>query len=1094
MQNSGRHSIGRGALLGLLFISVTCSAAFAQNTAQISGSVKDPSGAVLPGVEVNVTQADTAVTRSAVSDETGAFLLPNLPIGPYRLEAKLPGFKTFVQTGIVLQVGANPTINVTLELGQISEQIEVQADAALVETRSTGVGQVIDNVRVLEMPLNGRQVTELILLSGAAIGGLAQTPAGRNYPTDSISVGGGLNNGLLYLLDGGTHNDPFNNLNLPLPFPDALQEFKVETSALTAQYGQHSSAAVNAVTKSGTNEFHGDLFEFVRNGSLNARNAFALQRDSLKRNQFGGVIGGPVIKNKLFFFGGEQTTLVRSAPLDLTAFVPTAAMLAGDWTAVTSPACNGGRSIALRAPFMGNRISPTQFSPAALNLLKQLPAPIDDCGTVKYGSNNKSNEHTIVSKVDYQWSPKQSLFGRYEFSRLDLPTNYNGISVITATEADRKFRAQSLVLGDTYLLGPNVVNSLRATVLRTVSEKTRRDYFTLGDLGVKNFYYPPDMPKVPQINVAGAFVAGSQNLVPGVGNATVYQVSNDISLVRGKHQIGLGANYIYSMVNILATSFAGAAVTFSATNTNMSLGDLMLGRMNTYTQGSVTTHYPRQDYLGTYLQDTWKATSRLTINAGIRWEPFLAQHDKEGRILHFQQDWFDQGLRSGVFKNAPVGLLFPGDAPVTHNNFMATQWLHFAPRVGLALDPRGDGRMTVRAAYGIFYDYPHMYQFNGLRDSPPWGSRVILSNPAGGFDDPWQGQPGGNPFPLAVNANSTFPPSAVIVNLPLNLRMPYVNQWNLSVQRQIGEDWLLAANYIGSSGIHVLNTAEGNPAVFLGLGACVINGVSYPTCSTTGNTAARRALTLKNPAQGQYYGAMVNGDDGGTRSYNGLLVSIQRRAGKSVTLNTNYTWAHCIDDGQQTLFQNGGSQLPERRRVNRGNCDSDRRHNFNLSTVYSTPQFANATLRTLATGWKLGGILRVLSGSYLNVTSGLDQALTGVAGEQRPNQLLANPLNADKSGDLWINPAAFAQPALGTYGNLGSRNILGPGSIVINTNLTRTFQIREKQSVEFRVESFNLPNHVNPINPNTVLSNSTFGKILNANDPRIMQLALKYVF
>src|SRR3989475_1680916 len=933
------------ALVGLVLCAIT-STAWAQGTAQLSGTVRDQSGAVLPGVEVSATQTATGTRRTVVTNETGSYLVTNLPVGPYRLEAALPGFRTFVQTGIVLQVDSNPVININLEVGQVSEQVEVNADAALVETRSTGVGQVIDNVRVLEMPLNGRQVTELILLSGAAIGGLAQTPAGRNYPTDSISVGGGLNNGLLYLLDGGTHNDPFNNLNLPLPFPDALQEFKVETSALTAQYGQHSSAAVNAVTKSGTNEFHGDFFEFVRNGSLNARNAFALQRDSLKRNQFGGVIGGPVIKNKLFFFGRDQTTLVRSAPLDLTAFVPTAAMLAGDWAAVTSPACNGGRSIALRAPFVGNRISPTQFSPAALNLLKKLPAPIDDCGTVKYGSNNKSNEHTIVSKVDYQWSQKQSLFGRYEFSRLDLPTNFDGVSMITATEADRKFRAQSLVLGDTYLLGPNIVNSLRATVLRTVSEKLNRDYFTLGDLGVKNFYYPPEMPKVPQIIVAGTLVAGSQNLVPGVGNSTVYQVSNDISWVKGQHQIGFGANYLYSMVNIRAVSLAGAAVTFTATNTNMGLGDLMLGKMNTYTQGSQTTHYPRQHYWGTYLQDTWKATSRLTINAGIRWEPFLAQYDKEGRILHFQQDWFDQGLRSGVFKNAPAGLLFPGDAPVTHNNFMATQWLHFAPRVGLAFDPGGDGRMTVRAAYGIFYDYPHMYQFNGLRDSPPWGSRVVLSNPAGGFDDPWQGQPGGNPFPLAVNANSTFPPSAVIVNLPLNLRMPYVNQWNLSVQRQIGEDWLVAANYIGSSGIHVLNTAEGNPAVFLGLGTCVINGVSYPTCSTTGNTAARRALTLKNPVQGQYYGAMVNGDDGGTRSYSGLLVSIQRRAGKSVTLNTNYTWAHCIDDGQQTLFQNGGAPLPEPPPANLGKFDSKRPPNFNPSTAENTPPLPQPALRT----------------------------------------------------------------------------------------------------------------------------------------------------
>src|SRR6266478_1557172 len=252
----------RSVVLNVLLVSLlTCSVLRAQSTAQLTGTVKDQSGAVLPGVEVTATQTATGSSRSVVTDETGSYVLTNLPVGPYRLEAALPGFRTFVQTGIVLQVGANPVVNVSLQVGQVSEQVEVQADAALVETRSTGVGQVIDNVRVLELPLNGRQVSDLILLSGASVDGGAQ-PANRNYPTASISIGGGLNNGVTYLLDGGTYNDPFNNQSLPMPFPDALQEFKVETSAVTAQYGQHSAGAVNAVTKSGTNNFHGDAFEF----------------------------------------------------------------------------------------------------------------------------------------------------------------------------------------------------------------------------------------------------------------------------------------------------------------------------------------------------------------------------------------------------------------------------------------------------------------------------------------------------------------------------------------------------------------------------------------------------------------------------------------------------------------------------------------------------------------------------------------------------------------------------------------------------------------------------------------------------------------
>src|SRR5205807_4271671 len=296
-------SIALVALLACGFVS----SGWAQATAQVSGTVKDQSGAVLPGVEVTATQTATGVKRTVLTNETGSYVLSNLPLGPYRLEAALPGFRTFVQTGIVLQVDSNPVVNINLEIGQVSEQVEVQADAALVETRSTGVGQVIDNVRVLELPLNGRQVTDLIILSGAAVGGGDQGTA-RTWPTDFISVGGGLNDGLTYLLDGGTHNDPFSNANLPLPFPDALQEFKVETSAMPAQYGQHSSGAVNSVTKSGTNAIHGDLFEFVRNKIFNARNAFATERDGVKRNQFGGVVGGPIIRNKLFFFGGHQST------------------------------------------------------------------------------------------------------------------------------------------------------------------------------------------------------------------------------------------------------------------------------------------------------------------------------------------------------------------------------------------------------------------------------------------------------------------------------------------------------------------------------------------------------------------------------------------------------------------------------------------------------------------------------------------------------------------------------------------------------------------------------------------------------------------
>jgi hypothetical protein len=398
-----------------------------------------------------------------VTNETGAYALPNLPIGPYRLEAVLPGFRTYAQAGIVLQVGANPAINPVLEVGQVAETVEVRADAALVETRTSGVATMIDNQRVLELPLNGRNVTELIFLSGMATvnTGTGSLNSVRNYPTVVFSVAGGIANGTLYLLDGAIHNDVENNLNLPLPFPDAMQEFKVETSALPAQYGIHSAAAVNAVTKSGTNQFHGSLFEFLRNGSLNARNAFAPRRDTLKRNQFGGTLGGPIVQSKLLFFAGYQGTTERSAPTQNIAYVPTAAMLAGDFTDIASPACNSGRQVNLRAPFANNRINPSQFDPAALKITTRLAKTTDPCGKVNFGLRSNQNEHVIVSRVDYTMSNNHSLFSRLLLAKLTSPSTWDGQNLLTVSRNATDNIVSSLTLGSTYLFGAGTVNSFQ---------------------------------------------------------------------------------------------------------------------------------------------------------------------------------------------------------------------------------------------------------------------------------------------------------------------------------------------------------------------------------------------------------------------------------------------------------------------------------------------------------------------------------------------------------------------------------------------------------------------------------------------------------
>src|SRR5262245_15904094 len=367
------------------FAVVTSGTAAGQGaTAQISGTVKDQSGAVLPGAEITATQTETAAIRMTLSDEAGSYVLPNLPVGPYKLEVSLPGFRTFLQSGIVLQVNSSTVVNPVLNVGQVSETVEVQANASLVETRSTGIGQVVENARILELPLIGRQVTDLIGINGAALPVVTTDTTYRGtYPnTTGFSIAGGVIGGNTYTLDGGMHNDVYANYGLPLPFPDALQEFKVETSSLPAQYGFHSGGAVNAVTRSGTNDLHGSLFEFVRNYSLNARNFFAPVRDGLKRNQYGGTIGGPIKSNRLFFFAGYQGTITRQSPQNTTAFVPTADMIAGDFTTFASSTCQGqGKGLVLRSPFDGsNRLPPSKISPAAVNIAKRLPAAVDQCG------------------------------------------------------------------------------------------------------------------------------------------------------------------------------------------------------------------------------------------------------------------------------------------------------------------------------------------------------------------------------------------------------------------------------------------------------------------------------------------------------------------------------------------------------------------------------------------------------------------------------------------------------------------------------------------------------------------------------------------
>jgi hypothetical protein len=1077
----------------LVIAALACAVCWGQaaSTAQISGTVKDQTGALLPGVEVTATQTDTGLKRTGLTDETGSYILQNLPIGPYRLEAALTGFSTYAQSGIVLQVNSNPQINPVLQVGQVTEQIEVQANASLVETRSSGVGQIIDNQRVLELPLNGRQPTELIMLTGMAVrtntAGSLATP-NRNYPTVTISIAGGMLNGVTYILDGGNHNDPFNNLNLPLPFPDALQEFKVETSALPAQYGHHSAAAINAVTKSGTNQFHGNLFEFFRNGAMNARNTFAVTPDGLKRNQFGGTVGGPIVSNKLFFFGGFQGTKSSNAPTTIEAFVPTAQMLAGDFTAFASAACSSaGRATNLSAPFVGNRISPALFAAPAVKLSAILPKTSDPCGSVRFGRRDTSSENLYVGRVDYQVTEKHSLFGRINMARYDKPYDFDGENVLTLANGPLAHRVYSFVLGDTYLLGPQTVSSFRATLNRTnISRQHGTDPKFLGftDLGIQTYEPIPRAGAISVTNGFSSYLGGGGNNAPGHYNTTSFQFAEDLAVVRGRHQIGFGGTYIRQMINSLQNVFAVPSMTFTGQVTGLGLADFLIGKAASMGGGEQHATWNRSNYIGLYLQDSWKMTPRFVVNAGVRWEPFLPQWSKVGRNNHFEHAFFDQGVKSKVFPFAPIGVLFAGDQGMPKSGAVGFgSWADFAPRIGFAWDPRGNGSISIRAAYGIFFDYPHLYNYLAFSQGPPWGPTATVPFPAS-MERPWDSYPGGNPFPTNFSNASGFTVFPNWLTIPQKLQHPYMNQWNFSVQQALGQNTVLSANYVGNNTIHLQTQKQLNEAV-LTPGA------------TLANINQRRILYLKNPQQGQYYGNIWEQDQGGTNTYEALVVSLQSRTSKGFTVQANHTWSHCIGDRFAPGFGPGAGAnayvFTNNRKLDRADCLVDVRQVFNASTVYATPQFSNSWLRMLASNWQVSGIIRLQSGGPLSIVTGVDTALTGQT-LQRAVQQLDDPYASTHNIDGWINPAAFRAPATGTYSDLGINTLRGPGGILVDAGVTRSFKIREAQSIQFRVEAFNLPNHVNPGNPITTLNSQQFGKIVSAGDPRIMQLALKYVF
>jgi hypothetical protein len=1062
--------------------------------AQISGVVSDESGGALPGVEVQVTQTATGASRFVVTDGRGEYVLTNLPIGPYRLEAKLQGFSTYARTGITLSVGANPVLNVILKLSAVEETVTVTANASMVETRNTGVGTTVTEEQMVGLPLNGRQPSQLVMLSGPAVdNGASGALVGsqRQYPSAvAIAVAGGTGNSTLYLVDGGYNNDPLNNIGQPMPFPDALQEFKVESGVRPARYGVYTGATVNAVTRSGSNTFHGDGFAFARHHAFNSRGYFDIADDGLVRAQTGGTIGGPLIKNKLFFFAGPQITNERIRPTSADTFVPTAKMLAGDFSDVMSAACQGGVNRTLGGPFVGNTVNPSAFNPIALKIAALLPASTDACGRVRFTVPNDSDEIQTVIRSDYQVSASQRVFGRYYAANYDRQPSYDGTNVLlsTGTGLGLDNRVQTFAMGHDWVLSPTLIAATRFSFQRSRILRVQGSSLpTWSDLGSNVYSYTKD----PGQNFYNLAVTNgwATPAFPGKFISTTPQFSEDLDWVHGSHSVSFGGMWIRPFEDADGPFQANGSFSFNGTRAGgttaqdrLGMADFLLGLPSSFSQGGSQIVAEKMQYVGVYAQDVWRINSRLTLNAGLRWEPYLAAKDQNGFTMAFDQNRFNQNQHSVVFPNAPAGLIFAGDDgfPINGAN-TANRYNQFAPRAGVAWDPSGDGSQTVRVAAGLYYDSPKLWQYGHHMLNPPFGNTVAVTNPS--LSNPWANFPGGNPLPVPdpIPSNITFPLLGTYVSMPVEIHPMQVRQWNVSYERQVLKDWLLSATYLGNQTTHLWNGYELNPGVYI------------PGQSTTANVDARRVLNLQNPSQGRYYGSVAVTDDGGFGHYNGLVLGVQKRLSRGWSANTNFTWSKCLNNGEPSTDIGNTYPDPTDRSTNWGPCDADRRYISNTSLILQLPGAGSGIVHALTTDWQVGTVFQARSGAPLTPTTTGNLSLTGL-NNQRP-LIVGDASLADPTADQWFNTAAFAPNTPGLWGNTPKGFLTGPGFWNVDLALTRNVPVGQNKHVELRWETFNVFNHVTWGNPNVTFGNPNFGRITTtAGGPRIMQFATKFVF
>jgi hypothetical protein len=1069
----------RNAVLAAAIVFVFGGTAIAQRiTGSIDGRVLDPSGAVLPGVEITVTNDATQQARTAITNETGLYNVPLLPSGTYSVRASLPGFRTEVRRGVQVEVDRNARVDVQLEVGNVTESLEVTADAPLIVTDNAALGQVIDSRRVAELPLNGREFLALASLAP----GVQPNVEGSNLSTQSgsVNVNGAREEFNLFLLDGVDNNDTGNSQLIIVPGIDSIQEFKVQTSAYSAEYGRSAGGLVNVSTKSGTNELHGTIYGFLRHSSMDARNFFNTKpnpKQPFQRNQWGGTLGGPVVTNKTFIFGSYERTDIKQTQTAL-AQVPPAEWRNGDFSTLATPIVDPMTG----QQFPGNRIPAGRISALGKAFLDRFPLPNAS------GPNNLVGASLLTSYVDnvslrgdHQFSQDDTLFVRYSFwkqKRLEpfsrSATTIPGYGILLDTTS------QSLTINETHIFSSNLVNEVRLGFTRLVgglyselAPEAEAVTKQLGLKGVRQTDNPtsvnPNLYDVPRITAVGysGLVGGN----PHVRYDNHFTYTDNLAYTHGVHKLKMGFESKRNRPNLFLTGLVAGQFDFQGRYTGNSIADMLLGfPITTSREIGDVADYERSWHLSWYMQDDWRISDRLTLNLGLRYEIQTSGFERFDRKGSFSVARGVQVLGGKSPLPADAAALmarFPGLAvkdPDAPRNGYDTDYNDIAPRVGFAFDVAGDGKTVIRGGTGIFYVPIILNKTHAYKRAFPW----VLGETAVANTDPRNPNLSlADPFPAGLISGSIS--AAAIAP---DYRQSYMEQWNLNIQRELGGATVVEVGYAGSKGNALHRGRNVNQAV---LGP--------------GNVTQRRPFPR--------FGNISMGESSANSNYHSLQMRFDRRLTGGFSALTSYTWSKSIDDnsGSGGLGESGSAQNNYDLAAERGPSVFDRTHRLTVGYLLEVPggKNLNGAARLFLSGWQTNGIFSISTGQP--VTPGLqgDRSLT-LNNQDRPNVIGDTKLDTPSPSGWWNKPA-FEVPALGNYGNAGRNSLRGPGLVNMDFSLFKNFPYRENvEFFQFRTEIFNLTNHPQFLLPNRNVNNVAFGTVSRARDARQIQLSLRMSF